>query len=125
MKDKSILWFEEISKKDVKDILVLLLEHEIGSDDKEKIDVNLIADMVANDWGFYYTITTNLGKLKQIAQSDMFEDFLGPKEREVIIEKVDAFQKILDDKPKGRKWRLRAKIGPKKKWYKEVHTVSY
>jgi hypothetical protein len=115
----------KITEKDVKDVLVMLLEHEIGSGDKEKIDANLIADLVANDWGFYYTITTNLDKLKRIAQSDMFKDVLNAPDREVIIQKVDSIQEIIEQKPKSRKWKMRAKIGPKSKWYKEVHTVHY
>ncbi len=115
----------KISEKDVKDVLVMFLEHEIGSEDKEKIDANQIADIVANDWGFYYTITLNLGKIKRITQSELFKDVLGPQEREVIIKKIDTLQEIIDEKPKGRRWKMRAKIGEKVKWYKEVHTVKY
>ncbi|MFX1404808.1 MAG: hypothetical protein ACFE9D_10145, partial [Promethearchaeota archaeon] len=113
----------KITEKDVKDVFVMLLEHEIGSDDREKIDANLIADLLANDWGFYYTITMNLGKLNKLTNSDMFKDVIDPQDREVIIQRLETLQKIIDQKPKSRKWRMRAKIGTKSKWYKEVHTV--
>jgi len=38
---------------------------------------------------------------------------------------VDALQEIIDEKPKSRKWKMRAKVGPKVKWYKEVHTICH
>jgi hypothetical protein len=66
-----------------------------------------------------------LGKIKRITQSELFKDVLGPQEREVIIKKIDTLQEIIDEKPKGRRWKMRAKIGEKVKWYKEVHTVKY
>ena len=47
----------EINPKDVKDSVVLLLEHPLGSDDREGIDARYIARLLAGDWGFYYTVT--------------------------------------------------------------------
>jgi hypothetical protein len=47
-------------------VIVLLLEHGIGTDreciDGECIDAEYIATNLQNDWGFYYTVTTNLDK---------------------------------------------------------------
>ncbi len=52
----------EINPKDIKDSLVLLLEHPLGSGERESIDGGYIAKLLANDWGFYYTVTAkNLG----------------------------------------------------------------
>jgi hypothetical protein len=41
-----------------------LREHEIGGSLPETIDARYVAELFSNDWGFYYTVTTNLGKVR-------------------------------------------------------------
>ena len=55
----------EINLKDYKDTLVLMLEHPLGSssDSNKHIDVRYICNMMAQDWGFYHTFTTNLKRV--------------------------------------------------------------
>ena len=55
----------KITEKDIKDIVVLMLEHDVGGLDKETINGDYISKILARDWGFYYTSTTNLKLIKE------------------------------------------------------------
>ena len=60
-----------INEKDVKDVMMLLLEHEVGDSNQEVVNGAYIGKIMAKDWGFYYTSTMNLGKIKSMLESTM------------------------------------------------------
>jgi hypothetical protein len=126
--EKIQMW-EAFSVKDLKDCLLLLKAHDIGEkSEKEKIDAAYIAKLLAQDWGFWYTATTNLKKLRKfLAEIDK----LGPEveidpqqiksyEREDITKKIEALMEKIDKEPKTFGWKMREKVGTKKKWYNPV-----
>ncbi|MGQ9624741.1 MAG: hypothetical protein ACUVT9_05160 [Candidatus Bathycorpusculaceae bacterium] len=126
--EKIQMW-EAFSVKDLKDCLLLLKAHSIGEKgEKETIDAAYIAKLLAQDWGFWYTATTNLKKLRKFTSEI---DKLGPeaeidhkqidkKDREEITQKIDALLERVEKEPKPFGWKMRAKIGTKKKWYNPV-----
>lgn len=58
------------SEKDLKDTLLLIRAHQVGSGPgSETIDAQYVASLLANDWGFWYTVTTNLKGLRKIAST--------------------------------------------------------
>jgi hypothetical protein len=113
----------KINEKDVKDVFVLLLEHEVGEFDKETIDARYITKLVSNDWGFYYTVTTNLNKIKSIA-TERYADTLTPQDLETILSRIQSLLSWIEKEPKSMKWKMREKIGTKKLWYAEVEEVA-
>ncbi len=113
----------EINLKDFKDTLVLMLEHPLGSpaDGNKHIDVRYICDMMAHDWGFYYTFTTNLRRVEDyIAEFPSITAAEGDTIRGRIKDLLDAIEAA----PKSMKWKLRAKIGTRRIWYQEVTEKS-
>ena len=52
-----------INDKDLKDMMLLLLAGRVAESDQGAINGKYIAKLFSDDWGFYYTATTNL-KLK-------------------------------------------------------------
>jgi len=110
-----------INDKDLKDLSVLFLEHDITPGASDGIDANYIASLFAKDWGFFHTGTTNLKKfhryLKNIAE-------LTKDNKAVIRGKIDALLKVIDAEPKTLGWKLRSKIGTKLKWYNEVEEIE-
>ncbi len=108
----------EFTEKDAKDVMALLRDHKIGHrDEPETINAKYIAELFADDWGFWYTATTNLNKIKaacptykQLSEGDIAD----------ITSKIDQIMKYIDDEPKTKKWTKRAKTGTKKRWYSEV-----
>jgi hypothetical protein len=45
---------------------------------------------------------------------------LTPEQAQVIQSRLAEMLGLIEDAPKSRKWRLRAKVGPKKQWYQDV-----
>jgi hypothetical protein len=109
----------EINLKDLKDTMVLLLEHPIGdsSAGRESIDDRYIVDIMARDWGFYHTFTTNLRKVVDFLPQ---MPALGDAGAAVIRGRIDDLLRRIEAAPKTMKWNLRAKIGPRMRWYQEV-----
>lgn len=106
-----------INEKDLIDTMVLLLEHDIGDTSKETIDVRYLCSLCASDWGLWRTVTMNLEKLKSYLSS---VPKLSPPERQNGEAKVTTLLQKIEAEPKSLKWRMRAKVGEKKKWYRDV-----
>jgi len=107
----------QINEKDIRDVVVLLREHGIGAQAKETIDGDYIAGLLSKDWGFYYTITTNIGKVR--ASLPEYKG-LAPEDRSDISAKIDRLSEAIEKHEKSLGWKMRAKTGTKQRWYKEV-----
>lgn len=109
----------KINEKDVKDVIILLKEHVVGmNENKETIDAEFIADLLSKDWGFYYTVTENLKKIR-----DHFLDnyqIFALKERTEVKQKIDKLLETIEKKPKTLSWKMRARVGTRKQWYMDV-----
>jgi hypothetical protein len=110
----------ELNPKDVKDSVVLLLEHELDSEAVDAIDASYIARLLAADWGFYYTVTINLEKLR----GNLASEALDASKRDTVDQRVRELEAAIEKEPKTAKWKLRARIGPRVKWYQEVQEKS-
>lgn len=106
-----------INEKDVKDAIVLLREHGVGDTEKETINMKYIAKLLSDDWGFYYTVTSNLKKIGELL--DEFEA-LSKEDRDDVSTKIGRLLAAIESEPKSVRWKARARIGPKTKWYEEV-----
>ena len=107
----------QINEKDIKDAIILLLGHDIGNDDADRINGKYIGSLLASDWGLWYTTTMNLDKIRSFSSK---YDQLSDKEKSDVGQKIDILRKYIDDQPKAAKWKIRAKIGPSRKWYRDV-----
>ena len=109
-----------LEEKDMVDTTMLLREHDVGKAGPETIDAPYVAKRLSDDWGFYYTCTTNLKKV-----SDRLATYqeLTQEDREDVSKKIEKLLKIIEDEPKTMRWKLRARVGPSKKWYRDVEEV--
>ena len=108
----------ELNEKDIKDLIVLLRAHPVGMDDEDKINLNVLKSAgLMDDWGFWYTVTTNLRKVRESLRS---YDVLSDEDMRVVDERIKRLLEFLEKEPKSLKWKMRARIGTKKKWYREV-----
>lgn len=110
-----------INEKDIKDVMMLVREHEIGDVDDETINGHYISSIMAKDWGFYYTSTMNLKKVKSLmVEYDAFTE----SDREVVAARIDDLLDRIEAAPKSLGWKIRAKVGTKKQWYNDVEEVE-
>ena len=80
-----------------------------------------VAKLLAADWGFYYTVTRNLEKLRHHVAD---YGALDAAQWELVNVRITELEKLIEEKPKTRGWKLRARIGPRVKWYQEVAEKS-
>jgi hypothetical protein len=111
----------KLNEKDVVDTVMLLREHPVGDSDSETINSTHIAGLTARDWGLWRTVTSNLNRIKQLIP-DM--EKLSKEDRIDVSSKIDSLLSRVDIEPKTTGWKMRAKIGEKKKWYRDVEELT-
>jgi hypothetical protein len=103
----------EITAKDMKDAIALLLDHDVGHGGDSPVNGERIASLCAADWGVYRTFTLNLDKL--ISQAK--ECGLTGDEQRLVVGRIEQLGGIIEAAPKGRGWRMRASVGDRVRWY--------
>lgn len=111
------LQIHEFTDNDLIDCLVLLAEHGAGT----TIDAAYIADILRKDWGFYHTTEINLAR---IADAPSAFPALPNTAARVIAGNVAALRAAIERAPKTQKWKLRARVGERARWYEQVEEVN-
>ena len=111
----------QINEKDIIDTIMLLLEHSLGGNDKEVINMQRIAAICGNDWGFWRTVTMNLEKVRVLAHG---YSQLADEQKSRVESQVTEALAVIEKEPKSLAWRLRARVGDRVKWYKDVDEVQ-
>ena len=101
----------EANEKDLTDAIALLGDHPLGDGDGEVINVGHIARLAADDWGLHHTLEQSIARVRQRAQGmDVELPFS-------IEDQANALLDRLDREPKSTRWKLRARIGERVRWY--------
>lgn len=107
----------EIAEKDVHDVIALLKDVPLGeADDDSSIDVPYLAEVCAGDWGIYYDITSNIDVV--LAKLDTY--LISDEEYSRVYGRLAAIEEAIDDERKTIRWRLRARVGTRLPWHREV-----
>jgi hypothetical protein len=100
----------ELNEKDVRDAVAMLLEHPLGESDGTTVNAPQVAKLCSEDWGLWRTITANLEQVRrQASRYDV--------DHAAVEQRLDELLGRIEAEPKSRGWRLRAKIGERKRWY--------
>jgi hypothetical protein len=111
------LQIHEFTDNDLIDCLVLLAEHEAGVG----IDTAYIAELMRKDWGFCHTTEINLARIAAaVPTSPALPD---PAARAVELN-IAALSDAIERAPKTQKWKLRARVGERARWYEQVEEVN-
>ena len=113
----------EINLKDFKDTIVLMLEHPLSHQQPghKSIDTAYIVDLMRQDWGFYYTFTTNL---KRVPEHLSEFPSIREDQRGVLHGRIGKLLEAIEAAPKTLGWKMRSKIGTRSRWYQEVSEKS-
>ncbi len=112
----------ELNRKDLLDLLALVLDHNVGQGDDETINVDLISNLCAKDWGLYTTVSMTIQKLRVALEEGEVE--LDEEEAQTIKRRLVAIEKAMDEAPKTMAWKMRARVGTRVRWYDEVEEVQ-
>jgi hypothetical protein len=111
----------ELNDKDLRDILNLVYHHGlIENGPNEGLNAGQIAACCAADWGLWRTVTMNVER----ASAALEELPITASDRQVLRGRLDAVGVALDSAPKSRKWKLRARVGDRMRWYEDVEEVA-
>jgi hypothetical protein len=116
----SKLQIAKITDNDLKDLIVLIAEHQFGGADREQIDVRYLLSRMRRDWGFYTTASRNLQLVADyIPPLDGLPTDVGERVRERIHNLLAEMRRA----PKTLAWRVRARVGTRIQWYEDVDEV--
>lgn len=103
----------EQNDKDVRDILALLLDHELGEEPGDAVAPERLGELLGDDWGFEHTVRRNLERV-----GERVDDYdLGDGRVAVVRARIDGIVDVLDRAPKTLRWRMRSRIGERLGWY--------
>jgi hypothetical protein len=106
----SKLQIYEMNRKDLVDLTALLLDHPVASGSDEAIDAEYIAGLAADDWRFYHALEVNIEKLNHtLDELDV--------DRDLVRSRLAEIWNAAEAKAKPLKWRLRAQVGDRVRWY--------
>lgn len=115
----------ELNEKDVHDVLHLLSGFEVQpGDEPQAIGMDRVGRVVADDWGWWRTVTMNLDKVAHFAENEHSD--LVPEAR--VFEPAAQARRLrehCDEVSKPMKWKLRAKVGDRVQWYQLPEEVGH
>ena len=106
----------ELNEKDIRDAVALLSTQAVTEDDAGLNGVR-VAELTADDWGLWRTITRNLESVgRHLDSYDV--------DRALVSDRLSELLGRIDAAPKSRGWKLRDKIGERKRWYELPEEVG-
>jgi hypothetical protein len=93
----------ELNEKDARDLAELMRHHVLGTGAGDHFDTSYLSALVGDDWGLWRTLTGTLERLPELVPD--------------VGSQAAAVRQVLDDAPKGRRFRMRARVGERKRWY--------
>jgi hypothetical protein len=110
-----------LNEKDVQDVAAILLEHPVGEQDDETVNAARVAALCAGDWGLWRTTRGSIESLR-----DAFGRLaLEAPERELLQERLDALWQRIEREPKSMRFRARARVGDRSRWYEEPDEIGH
>jgi hypothetical protein len=106
----------ELSPNDLLDVYALVLDHPVGDVDAETINRARIAELCGADWGLYHTVSRNIDR----ALGELKGSALPATAQATIGQRLIDLGATIERAPKSLKWRLRARLGERARWYDEV-----
>ena len=106
-----------LNAKDLRDIVTLLKD--LGEADDgapDAIDLAYVAGLCAADWGLFYDVVTNLGRV-----TERLNEFgLPPADEQRVRRRLARLVGVIDAVPKTVGWHARARIGTHRPWHEDV-----
>jgi hypothetical protein len=87
------------------------------------IDTERFAKLLGTDWGWWRTVTGNLAKLPDLAAGH--PALLPPDPPFDPVAQAYELTEIAESAPKSVKWRLRANVGDRVRWYELPEEVAH
>lgn len=110
----------ELNERDEHDIYTLCYHHELIDGPGPGIDAALIADLCARDWGLWRTCC---GTIERCC-ADLPSTELAADAKALIEARLRALRERIDAAEKSSRWRRRAWIGERVRWYEQPEELE-
>jgi len=121
----SKLQIVELNAKDARDITHLLSGVPVG--DRRVpgpfIDTGRFGEVLAADWGWWRTTTGSLEKLPAMLAAN--PEMIPPRPRFDVRDQAARLLEVAKSVPKSMKWKLRANVGDRVRWYELPEEVAH
>ena len=113
----SKLQIVNLNEKDVHDVITLVKDVYVDFQPHPGVlDLHHVAEVCAADWGLYIDVMNNIDTVvEHVADYD-----LGPRDAARVRRTLELAQDMMTEQAKTLRWRLRARIGKRVRWYAEV-----
>jgi len=113
----SKLQIQKLNAKDAHDVISLCKDVYVDFEPRPGVlDLEHVAQVTAADWGLYIDVMTSIDKVVE-----RLEDYdLSPRECARITRTLELAQDMMTEHAKPLRWRLRARIGKRLRWYNEI-----
>jgi hypothetical protein len=110
------LQIHEITEKDVKDTAALLASHQLGDGSAGSIESPRVVGLMARDWGLCHTALGNLAVAAELLAG------WGSAGSVTVAAaaRVQELRQRIELAPKSLRWKARAKLGTRVRWYEDV-----
>jgi hypothetical protein len=105
----------ELTERDQRDIYSLCYHHQVSQGDGSEIEGDYVAETCAKDWGLWRTARGTIER----CQSNLAGYDLDADQVALIRQRLDTLWGLIEQAPKGAKWRLRSRVGDRMRWYAE------
>ncbi|MGH9020891.1 MAG: hypothetical protein ACRDV0_07725 [Acidimicrobiales bacterium] len=117
----------ELNEKDARDICHLLsafpVTGESPGEGVPEIDRARFCDVMGGDWGWWRTVTDNLNKLPLLVADN--PDLIPPAPTHDALRTAERLSELADATPKSLKWKTRARVGDRMRWYELPEEVAH
>ena len=119
----SKLQIVELNEKDARDIFHLLAGLPIGEGAPPMMDTGRFGKVLGADWGWWRTVTENLAKLPALLAEK--PGLAPPAPRFDPLAQARQLLDLAESTPKGVKWKIRANVGDRVRWYELPEEVAH
>jgi hypothetical protein len=120
----SKLQIVKLNEKDVRDIVYLLCAYPVrDGTDTGTISLDFYRPVVGEDWGWWRTVTMNLDKIRGLVAEK--PELVPAGASYDPAAQAAALCAAAEDAPKSRRWKLRARVGDRVRWYQEPEESTH
>lgn len=110
-----------LNEKDLFDIWAILFAHDVATHDHDAVNAAYVARLLAGDWGLWRTSRQTI----ETARGRLAQSPLGEGDRALVDGRLARLWEQVESEPKRLRWRSRATIGDRTKWYEEPEEIEH
>jgi hypothetical protein len=115
------LTITRLNEKDIRDIITMMKDIRIGHDDSVgTINITYIAELCAKSWGLHHDVMASLRRTLDFLPRFALSESIGSE----VADRLEALENEILKAPKSFRWRLRALIGERFPWRREIETTG-